>query len=81
MFCFATRKLLFCKIMELLTTQDFDIHNILRVYIHVYLACPAQTGSITRHNKLIKGKALRKHSLREKTAASVLLKLFISSYE
>ena len=34
-----------------------------------------------RNNKLIKGKALRKHSLHEKTVASVLLKLFISSYE
>jgi len=31
--------------------------------------------------KLMKGKALRKHSLHEKTAASVLLKLFISGYE
>ena len=31
--------------------------------------------------KLIKGKALRKHSLHEKTAASVLLKLFISGNE
>jgi len=30
--------------------------------------------------KLVKGKALRKHSLHEKTAASVLLKLFISSF-
>ena len=29
----------------------------------------------------MKGKALRKHSLREKTAASVLLKLFIGSNE
>jgi len=33
------------------------------------------------HNKLMKGKALRNHSLHEKTAASVLLKLFISSNE
>ena len=32
-------------------------------------------------NKLMKGKALRKHSLHEKTAASVLLKLFISGNE
>jgi len=32
-------------------------------------------------SKLMKGKALRKHSLHEKTAASVLLKLFISSNE
>jgi len=31
--------------------------------------------------KLMKEKALRKHSLHEKTAASVLLKLFISSNE
>jgi len=31
--------------------------------------------------KLMKGKALRKHSLHEKTAASVLLKLFISGKE
>ena len=31
--------------------------------------------------KLMKGKALKKHSLHEKTAASVLLKLFISSNE
>jgi len=31
--------------------------------------------------KLMKGKALRKHSLHEKTAAAVLLKLFISGYE
>jgi len=30
------------------------------------------------YNKLMKGKALRKHSLHEKTAASVLLKLFIT---
>jgi len=33
------------------------------------------------HIKLMKGKALRKHSLHEKTAASVLLKLFISGNE
>ena len=33
------------------------------------------------YNTLIKRKALRKHSLHEKTAASVLLKLFISSNE
>ena len=31
--------------------------------------------------ELMKGKALRKHSLYEKTAASVLLKLFISGNE
>jgi len=31
--------------------------------------------------KLMKGKSLRRHSLQEKTAASVLLKPFISSYE
>ena len=31
--------------------------------------------------KLMKGKALERHSLHEKTAASVLLKLFISGNE
>jgi len=31
--------------------------------------------------KLMKGMALRKHSLYEKTAASVLLKLFTSGYK
>jgi len=31
--------------------------------------------------KLMKGKDLRKHIMHKKTAASVLLKLFISSYE
>ena len=31
------------------------------------------------NNKQMKGNALRKHSLHEKTAASVLLKLFIST--
>jgi len=34
-----------------------------------------------KFNKLMKGKALRKHSLHKKTAASVLLKLFIRSNE
>ena len=33
-----------------------------------------------RYMKLMKGKALRKHSLHEKTAASVLWKLFIGSH-
>ena len=31
--------------------------------------------------KLMKGKAIRKHSMHEQTAASVLLKLFINSNE
>ena len=34
--------------------------------------------SASYYKRLIKGKALRKHSLHEKTAASVLLKLYIS---
>jgi len=36
---------------------------------------------IRNYIELIKGKSLRKHSLHEKTAASVLLKLFISGNE
>ena len=38
-------------------------------------------NTIELYIKLMKGKALRKHSLHEKTAASVLLKLFISGIE
>ena len=37
--------------------------------------------AIKFYNKLMKGKAIRKHTLHEKTAASVLLKLFISRNE
>jgi len=40
-----------------------------------------RTVSLNCEIKLMKGKALRKHSLHEKTAASVLLKLFISGNE
>ena len=40
-----------------------------------------KTTAVVSNIKLMKGKALRKHSLHEKTAASVLLKLFISSNE
>jgi len=36
------------------------------------------TDIVNTKLKLMKGKALRKHNLHEKTAASVLLKLFIS---
>jgi len=38
-------------------------------------------GATQSDDKLMKGKALRKHSLHEKTAASVLLKPFNSSNE
>jgi len=39
------------------------------------------SGYTNNNNKLKKGKALRNHSMDEKTAASVLLMLFISSNE
>ena len=41
----------------------------------------AKSLFLLRKIKLMKGKALRKHSLHEKTTASVLLKLLISSNE
>jgi len=44
-------------------------------------ATQALTTAVVSNIKLMKGKALRKHSQHEKTAASVLLKLFISSNE
>ena len=37
--------------------------------------------NLFNNKKPMKGKALRKHSLHEKTGASVLLKLFISGNE
>jgi len=43
-------------------------------------SCIRKVGNIL-YIKLMKGKALRKHSLHEKTAASVLLKLIISGNE
>jgi len=46
---------------------------------------PYQTGNMLffflKNKKLMKGKAHRKHSPHEKTAASALLKLFISGNE
>jgi len=46
--------------------------------IHIYFVVNFLSIKII---KLMKEKALRKHSLQEKTAASVSLKLFISSNE
>jgi len=57
------------------TTMQFAVDNLL------FPVFSSTTFSRT-NKKLMKGKALRKHSLHEKkTAASVLLKLFISSNE
>jgi len=52
------------------TTSADRNAEIARFVIHVH-----------SYTKLMKGKALRKHSMHEKTAAAVLLKLFISSNE
>jgi len=56
------------------------------VCLFVLKFVPIQNGCIVLKDsssiiKLMKGKALRKHSLHEKTVASVLLKLFINSNE
>jgi len=56
---------------------DVLIQQALRAFHHLFsLFCRVRMDI-----KLMKGKALRKHSLHEKTAASVLLKLFISGNE
>jgi len=55
--------------MMLIKARKSSLHTI---YIQI-----VQTGNI----KLMKGKTLRRHSLHEKTTASVLLKLYISSNE
>jgi len=65
-----------------------DINNIFSFerkangHIIFQLNCLKQSTTeetVASLRKLMKGKALRKHSLHEKTAASFLLKLFISS--
>ena len=51
------------------------------MFVSPYAAFKIVFILITNLIKLMKGKALRNHSLHEKTAASVLLKPFISSNE
>ena len=61
----------------------------INMHVHPNLHCCNTKTLVNKHDlfehvgkiKLMKGKALRKHSLHEKTAASVLLKLFISGNE
>ena len=61
--------------------QKIWLHN--DVVRGVFLQPPHRhlTPAVVINIKLMKGKAFRKHSLHERTAASVLLKLFISSNE
>ena len=60
----------------------FFIKRILYVNMCLLLVAKHQFSSVYyKYIKLMTGKALRKHSLHEKTAASVLLKLFISINE
>ena len=66
-----------------------QLHIFVFYCFHNSLTGGVGTGSILlrllllfeKQLKLMKGKALRKHGLHEKTAASVLLKLFISGNE
>ena len=53
-----------------------DKHNTLEIVTVLY-----DKVYVMANKKLMNGKALGKHSLHEKTAASVLLKLFISGNE
>jgi len=69
--CFNISLLCKVKIYRFLKIMNCSVINILN-YEKLYCNCTF---------KLMKGKALRKHSLHEKTAASVLLKLFISGNE
>jgi len=68
--------------------QEYDFFEITsetpRTFISLSnkIRLPGSGRVLSKENKkLMKGKALRKHSLHEKTAASVLLKLFISGNE
>jgi len=72
---------IYCKfhIAQIIIIED--INNIIKGALEVFISVFSKTKYYLRYFKLMKGKALRKHSLHEKTAASVLLKLFISSNE
>ena len=56
-----------CKKNRNLNTSSFSMKSFLY----------SKIATNTRRFKLLKGKGLRKHSLHEKTAASVLMKLFL----
>jgi len=49
--------------------------------MYLAFAGAMRRSTLTANNKLMKGKTPRKHSLHGKTAALVLLKLFISGNE
>jgi len=79
---------IFCSFMCWHNTFEFTDHSLLGLFFVSCLCCKwyrwCRKTTITKqqkkhvwdifHTKLMKGKALRKHSLHEKTAASVLLK-------
>jgi len=64
-----------------LISREKDEHKLEVLDTQCNLTSIAIFLTLNINNKRMKGKALRKHSLLEKTAASVLLKLFISSNE
>jgi len=62
---------------ENVLNEPFTLDEVLRSIADLSVGkCSGVDGIPTGFFKLMKGKALRKHSLYEKTAASVLLKLF-----
>ena len=65
----------FHHLLSLFYRVKMEVKTKLTMFNLVVLFC------FTVQIKLMKGKAVRKHSLHEKTAASVLLKLFISGNE
>jgi len=77
--------------MDITEIIPFTILKIDKIYKFLNLSCSNKLQVCSKREhlpkstehilKLMKGKALRKRSLYEKTAASVLLKLFISSNE
>ena len=68
--------------------RKYDNYYIPFIYFLIFYWCSGrrelqglQGFDVKGYNKMMKWKTLRKNSLHEKTAASVLLKLFISSNE
>ena len=77
----ATAKFFYTAVTSVVAmyTHCLDLSTVRRCVYNETLRQTAETVSL--FIIFLKGKAPRKHSLHEKTAASVLLKLFISGKE
>ena len=76
------------SVLKCVSKRNFQIKSCMKLQrrdlsylLYNIISRTCTTCTVVRIIKLMKGKALSKHSLHDKTAASVLLKPFISSNE